>query len=346
MEGRKARVLVVDDETYMQEILKAALEDAGFECVVVGDTDSALLALAAQPFDISFIDIRLSTKQGTELLQQIRDAYPEVVTIMITGLDSAAAAIESIRLGAYDYFTKPFNIDQIVAAAHRALDKKRLEEANREYQKYLVEVADERAAETRRLFYSMTQVLVRLLDLKAPFNAGHALRVAEMSRHLARELRVTEDGVRKVYLAAMLHDVGMIVMEDLLLTKQGALTPEEQRQFQDRACLAGDVLKPILDDEEVLKYIRHYRERYDGTGYPDGLKGKIIPLGARVIAVVEAFDAMINGRPYRLPRSPKEAIEELERCSPGQFDPQVVTVFSDLYERVLQDLGQPSTGKV
>ncbi len=344
MAKEKGRVLVVDDEVYIREILKSTLEDAGYSCVTVGSAEAAMTALAAQEFDIALTDIRMPGKQGMELLQEIKAGYPEVIVIMITAVDSANTAIESMRMGAYDYIIKPFNLDQVLVAANRALDKRRLENANREYQKYLQQIADERAAETRRLFYSMTQVLLRLLDMKIPFNEGHSRRVAEKARYLARELRMTDDGVRKVYLAALLHDVGMILVEDMLLNKEGSLTPEEVRRIQERTAAADEVLRPILDDEEVLKFIRHYRERYDGSGYPGGLRGNLIPLGARVIAVVEAFDAITSGRPYRLPRSPQEAISELARCAPSQFDPQVVTVFADLYERVFRDVKNPSLG--
>jgi response regulator RpfG family c-di-GMP phosphodiesterase len=281
-------------------------------------------------------------KQGTELLQDIREAYPNVVVLIITAVDSASMAIQHMHMGAYDYIIKPFNLDQVQVAANRALDKRRLENANREYQRYLVQMADERAAETRRLFYSMTQVFIHLLDLKIPFNVGHALRVAEKSRYVARELRMTEDGARKVYLAALLHDVGMILVEDILVHKQSSLTPEEQNHIKERTSLAEEVLRPILDDEEVLKYIRHNRERYDGSGYPGHLKGNLIPLGARIISVVEAFDAMVVGRPYRMPRSPQDAIKELARCANTQFDPQVVTIFADLYGRVFRNLNQSS----
>jgi len=344
MDKKKGQILVVDDELYIQEILKSTFEEAGYECVAVGNADEALAALATQEFDIAFTDIRMPGKQGTELLQEIKSAYPEVIVLMITAIDNAGTAIESMRLGAYDYIVKPFNLDQVLISANRALDKRRLENANREYQKYLLQVADDRAAETRRLFYSMTQVFIHLLDLKVPFNEGHSLRVAEKARYVARELRMTDDGVRKVYLAALLHDVGMILVEDMLLNKQGSLTDNELRHIQERTSLADEVLRPILDDDEVLKSIRHNRERYDGTGYPGGLKGNLIPLGARVIAVVEAFDAITMGRPYRLPRSPQDAIKELSRCAQTQFDPQVVTVFADLYERVFQNLNKTSMG--
>ncbi len=345
MNEKKGQVLIVDDEVYIQEILKSTLEDAGFECATAGNAESALAALASQNFDLAFTDIRMPGKQGTELLQDIKKAYPDVVVLIITAVDSASLAIQSMHMGAYDYIIKPFNLEQVVVAAARALDKRRLENASREYQRYLVQIADERAAETRRLFYSMTQVLIHLLDLKIPFNVGHALRVAEKARYVGKELRMTDDGVRKVYLAALLHDVGMILVEDVLLNKQSSLTPEEQRHFLERTALAEEVLRPILDDEEVLKSIRHNRERYDGTGYPDGLKGNLIPLGARIIAVVEAFDAMTVWRPYRMPRSPQEAIRELEQCASSQFDPQVVTVFTDLYDRIFSKSDQSSVEK-
>jgi putative two-component system response regulator len=337
MDKKKGKALIVDDEIYLQEILKSTLDDAGYESVTTGSVDEALLLLSPGSFDIAFTDIRMPGKQGTELLREIKEKCPETIVIMISAIDNAGMAIESMRLGAYDYIIKPFNLDQVLIAADRAMDKKRLEDANRDYQRYLMQVADDRAAETRRLFYSMTQVFLHMLDLKVPYNEGHSLRVAEKARYVARELRMTEDGVRKIYLAALLHDVGMILIEDMLLYKNDKLTDEEIHRIQERTAMADEVLRPILDDDEVLKVIRHNHEHYDGTGYPDHLKGNLIPLGARVISVVEAFDAITMGRPYRLPRSPKEAIEELVRCSKTQFDPQVVSIFVELYEKIFQD---------
>src|SRR5262245_9928880 len=196
----RGRVLVVDDEDYMREILGSALESAGYQLAAAGSFDEAIAALGTQQFDLAFIDLGLPGRSGGELIEMIRSAYPILTVIVVTAVDDAKSAIEAVRLGAYDYIVKPFDLDQVLLASERALEKQRLERAAREYQRYLEQMAEDRAAETRRQFYAMTQVLVRLLEIKTPFSAGHSHRVAEMSRYVARELKMTDDGVRKVYL--------------------------------------------------------------------------------------------------------------------------------------------------
>ncbi len=339
----KNRVLVADEDTQTRDALRSTLEGAGCECVTALNADQVLAQLYEQPFDLAFLNSQLPDNGSVGLLKELRDSYPDVVIITLAPQEMHSTAICSIREGAYDFLLKPFRPEEVLVVLNRAIERKRLGAANREYEKYLEQVAEDRAVETRRLFYSTIQVLVRLLELKIPFSAGHAARVAEMSRYVARELKMTVDGVRKVYLAALLHDVGLFASTDVLLGKEGQLTPDEFRQLRARASAAEDVLKPILTDEEVLKYIRHHHERYDGTGYPDGLKGNIIPLGARIIAVVEAFESMTHDRPYRDAYAAKDALAELARCSETQFDPQVVTVFEELYEHVFRKLDKPAT---
>ena len=340
----RAHVLIVDDEFYIQEVLLSTFEEVGFDCKTASSVEEAISMLAKERFDLAFTDIRMPGKSGTELLEHIASHYPQTIVIMITAMDTATTAVEMIRKGAYDYIVKPFNLEQAILAANRALDKLRLEAAFREYQKYLEQSAEERAAETRRLFYSMTQVLIRLLEIKAPFHAGHATRVAEMARYVARELKLTEDGVRKVYLAALLHDVGLIAVEDTILSKNSLLTLDEQAKLRDSHSVSDEVLKPIISDEEILKCIRHHHERFDGTGYPDGLRGNIIPLGARIISVVEAFEAMTQPRPYRPAMPPEAAIAELHRCIDSQFDRHVVKVFEKLYLSVFHSMNKSPLG--
>ena len=165
MVKEKGTILVVDDEVYIREILKSTLEDAGYECVTVESAEAAITALEAQEFDIAFTDIRMPGKQGIELLQEIKAGYPDVVVIMITAIDNANTAIESMRLGAYDYIIKPFNLDQVLVSANRALDKRRLENANREYQKYLQQIADE-------LMLSAKTISTGVMETAAPAKIG------------------------------------------------------------------------------------------------------------------------------------------------------------------------------
>jgi putative two-component system response regulator len=218
------------------------------------------------------------------------------------------------------------------------IEQKPPDQSDCESQKNIEHLAENREAKAGRLFDSITQILIRLLEFRPPPDAGHSSNVAEIARQVASELKLSEDSIGKVYLAALLHDVGMIPIEDLLLQKRGSLTPEEFRRIQEHSALAEYVLKPILDDGEVLRYIRHHHERYDGSGYPDGLKGNIIPLGARIVAVAEAFDAMTRPRAYRKALTPQVALAELQRCADSQFDPQIVSIFAGIFEQIMHGL--------
>jgi putative two-component system response regulator len=336
--SNRARVVVIDEESYIQETLKGTLESAGFECVATGNAEQALAELEAQPFDIAFVDVQMRGMSGMEAIQAIRARRIDVAIVVVTADNTATAAVEAIRAGACDYIVKPFNLDHVLLSANRALEQRRLERDAREYQQHLELLAEQRAAETRRMFYLSTRVLVRLFELKSPYKSGHPLRVAEMSRYVAHELRMTEEGVRKVYLAALLADVGMLAVHEGILAKPESLTDVEYRRVQTHIEITEEVLKPLLGDEEVMNYIRHHHERFDGSGYPDGLKGTLIPLGSRIISVVESFVAMTQDRPYRNSVSPEDALEELQRCGEAQYDPQVVSVFAGLYESTFKNL--------
>jgi response regulator RpfG family c-di-GMP phosphodiesterase len=338
MPKSKIQILIVDDEPDICDLLKSYLQEAGFDCTIAGCVDKALEILAVRDFDLALADIRMPGKPVADLLAEIKRSHPATLVIMVTAVNNLDDAIQTIRMGAFDYIVKPFQLQEVMAAIDRAMEKKRLDQANQDFLKYFEEMAGDRAVHANRLFYSITQILVRILELRLPLDTGHSANVAEIARHIAYELKLTPDGIRKVHLAALLHDVGMIPIEDMLLQKQGSLTPDEYRQVQEHPALSESVLKPILDDAEVLKFIRHHHERFDGTGYPDRLKGNIIPLGARIIAVAEAFDAMIRRRPYRQALSPTQAFEELQKCAESQFDPVVVAAFAHIMDQVSPDL--------
>jgi response regulator RpfG family c-di-GMP phosphodiesterase len=342
MNKTKCSVLIIDHEIYVQELLSATLEGAGYECVALGDSEAALAMLASQDFDLALADIRMPVLGGEKLLKEIKVRRPHTVIIVITAANNAAEAVKAMRAGAFDYIVKPFNLDRVLASAGQAMEKRELDASNRDYQKYLEQRAEDQSSQTRRLFDSMAAVLTTLLEQKSLFKGGYLSYIAEMSRQLAREFKMTEDGARKVYLAALLHDLGMIGMEDMLLVKAGPLMPTERLQIREHISLTETLLKPILGDDEIMKYIRHHHEWYDGTGYPDGLRGNIIPLGARIIAVTDAFAAMTRGRPYREALSAEDAMVRLRQYANSQFDQHVVSVFADLYDRSFRNLTPPS----
>jgi putative two-component system response regulator len=337
MNKARASVLIADNEIYLQELLAATFKAEGYEYEIAGDFDTALSRLAARDFDLAFVDIRVPGNSGMALLHEIRARRPDTIIVVVTAIDDAGIAVEAMLSGAYDYIIKPFSLERITAAAAQAIEKRELNAANHEYQKYLEQRSEEHDTHSRRLFDSMAAVLAALLEQKPLFKGGYLTNIAEMSRQVARELKMTEDGARKVYVAALLHDIGMIGLEDMLLVKPGPLTPEERLKIRDHISLTETLLKPIMGDDEIMKYIRHHHEWYDGTGYPGGLRGNIIPLGARIIAVTDAFAAMRRGRPYQDALSPEEAISRLQLHASTQFDQHVVSVFAAMYERHFRD---------
>jgi putative two-component system response regulator len=342
MNKTRRSVLIIDQEIYVQELLSATLEGAGYECVAFSDSKAGLTMLASRDFDLALVDIRMPGKGGADLLREIKARRPHTVIIVITAANTAAEAVEAMRSGAFDYIVKPFNLEQVLTSASQAMEKREVDASTRDYQKYLEERAEDHSSQTRRLFDSMAAVLTTLLEQKPLFKGGYLSYIAEMSRQVAREFKMTEDGARKVYVAALLHDLGMIGMEDMLLVKAGPLSPAEQMQIREHISLTETLLKPILGDDEIMKYIRHHHEWYDGTGYPDGLRGNIIPLGARIIAVTDAFAAMTRGRPYQEALSAEVAISRLQQYANTHFDQHVVSVFADLYDRVFRNLKTPA----
>ncbi len=333
MNKTKPSVLIVDQEIYLQELLSATFQGEGYESEVAGNFDLALAKLSSRNFDLVFADLHVPGNSGTNLLTEAKARRPNAIIVVVTAQDDTVTAVEAMRVGAFDYIVKPFNLERILASAGQALEKREMDAANREYQKYLEERTEEHDNEARKLFDSMAAVLAALLEQRPLFKDGYLTRIAKMSRQVAREFKMTEDGARKVYVAALLHDLGMIALEDMLLIKPGALSPDEQLKIREHITLTETLLRPIMGDDEIMKYIRHHHEWYNGTGYPDGLKGNIIPLGARIIAVVDAFAAMTRGRAYRNALSANEAIFRLRQHAGTHFDQHVVSVFEAAYDR-------------
>lgn len=467
------RILVVDDEASIRDVISEFLQGSGFEVEAVSDGVAALERLRESLFDVALIDLEMPRMKGLELLERIRGKSGSMIPIMMTGYGTVETAIEALRNGAFDYLLKPFKLEEIVVLIRRALEVRHLEEENiqlkemlsfykiseasrtdmgldpllemildtmlneidadavslwfsdteknfrrlsykasdpiwlgrlektlnidpilessrreepilgrgkevRDYfagdevgsvssflavpvkirskitgfafayttdpkrrftegqRKTLSLLANQAGAavETARLYedlkraFSETiQGLCKALEAKDPYTRGHSERVSKYARMIAHAIRLPENEVEKIRQAALFHDIGKIGMKQETLNKPDTLTDEELEQFREHPLKSKQILEPIHFLKDIVPMVYHHHEWYNGEGYPDGLKGEEIPLGARIICIADSYGVMTEDRVYRKALTREAAVQELRRCSGTQFDPHLVEAF-------------------
>jgi putative two-component system response regulator len=329
----RPRCLIVDDEPRLRQVLARLMRGDGFDCAEAGSGVEALEALERTPVPLLLTDLRMPRMDGLELLRHVRDRYPDTAVVMITAVADVDSAVQALSLGATDYLTKPFHLDEVRARVAQALEKRRLRMENRDYQERLEERVAQQARRIEELFLAAIQSLVESLEVKDPYTRGHSDRVSRYSATIAEGLGLDAGFVRHVELGGHLHDIGKIGVREAVLNKPGPLTDEEYRHIMTHPMVGWQILSPLLGDAPTaLRVVRWHHERYDGRGIPDGLAGEEIPLEARIAAVADSFDAMTSSRPYRPGRrmSVAAALEELRRHRGTQYDPRVLDVFLEL----------------
>jgi putative two-component system response regulator len=327
MVDKQEVILIVDDESIVRRVLSGKLEAAGYRWEQASTAEEALTKIERNPVQLVILDIMMPGKSGVELLAEIKAAHPDVAVIMATAVVDINTAIECLKQGAYDYITKPFNLDEVVLSIDRALEKRRLELENRDYQLHLEQKVSQQARQIRASFLNAITALVYALEAKDKYTSGHSQRVADISVAIAVEMGLTKSEIEKIRLAGLIHDIGKIGVRETVLNKPGKVNASEYRHIVSHSDIGEHILKPIVEDEAILKAVRHHHERYDGTGYPDQLAGEEIPLAARILAVADTYDAIISGRPYRAAESIQTARAEIQYYRGTQFDPMVVDAF-------------------
>jgi response regulator RpfG family c-di-GMP phosphodiesterase len=330
----KPRCLIVDDEPRLRQVLTHLMQADGFQCAEAANGAEALERLQTFPAELVLSDLRMPQMDGLELLRQVRSRHPDVAVVLITAVADVEVAVSCLAIGAMDYLTKPFHLEEVRARVTQALEKRRLILENRDYQERLEARVAAQARRLEELFLTSVQSLAEALELKDPYTRGHSVRVSHYSVAIARALRLDDDAVRQVEIGGHVHDIGKIGVRESVLNKEGPLTTEEYEHIMTHPVLGWRILSPLLGDTPIaLNIVRSHHERYDGRGVPDGLRGRAIPLEARIAAVADAFDAMTSGRPYRGTQlSLPEVLAEIKRCSGSQFDPDTVRAFLDLVE--------------
>jgi len=348
----KEKILVVDDEEAIREVVSTLLDAQGYRCTACANGALGLESFRKETFDLVLSDIVMPEMDGLKLLTELRSADPDVPVIMVTAMHDISIALEAIRAGAYDYILKPFEKDQLYLSVRRALEHRSLVMENRTYQSDLEHLVAERTQQLSIALQDLEQsydytleALGGALDAKDAETEGHCQRVTAFTITIAKAMKVDKGLLRHIARGAFLHDIGKMGVPDSILRKPGPLTPEE-RDIMRRHCDIGySVLERIPFLKEAAEIVLSHQEFYDGTGYPRGLKGEEIPLGARIFAVADTLDAMISDRPYRKALPISAARKEIQLYSGKQFDPRVVEVFmaqpESLWRELHEKIGDP-----
>jgi putative nucleotidyltransferase with HDIG domain len=355
------RILIVDDEEYIRELVWKMLQSAGYRCTAVASGPEALQLLqAGENFDLMLSDMMMAEMPGSVLLGKTKERCPDMPVIMVTAVNDISEALESIRNGAEDYLLKPFERDQLLLTVSRALNTRRLELQNRELLLHLeTRVAEQTGqlrrmnvdlqranAELRRSHDMMLEALGDALDLKDAETEGHSKRVTAFTIAIARAMGLPDDEVEAIAHGAFLHDIGKMAIRDSVLRKPGPLDPEEIEEMRKHCELGYQIVRKIPFLKDAAEIVYSHQERWDGSGYPRGLKGEEIPLGARIFAVADTLDAITSDRPYRAARPYHVAREEIRIWSGRQFDPLVVEMFLRMPESIWQNVRQQVTSDV
>jgi putative nucleotidyltransferase with HDIG domain len=348
----KAKILVVDDEEAIREVVSTLLEAQGYDCATVSNGLLAQEYLEKNSADLILSDMVMPEMDGLSLLEWQRKHDADIPVIMVTAMHDLSTALEAIRRGAYDYILKPFEKDQLYLGVRRALEHRRLLLENQHYQRNLEHLVEERTAQLKGALEQLEQsyddtleALGGALDLKDAETEGHCKRVTAFTIAIAKAMRVDPLLLPQIARAAFLHDIGKMAIPDQILRKPGPLTDAEREVMRTHCDIGYNMVTRIPFLREAAEIVLSHQEFFDGTGYPRGLRGEKIPLGARIFAVADALDAMISDRPYRKALPISHARDEIKRCAGTQFDPAVVEVFlampGTLWNELRENIARP-----
>lgn len=400
MNDDRAKILIVDDEESIRNIIYRKLQAEGYSCTVASGGEEALQTASTGNFDLLLSDVKMPGISGIELLSQMMVLHPDIGVIMITAVSDAHTAVEAMKLGAFDYVTKPFDLNALTARVEKALERRRLIIENMQYQNQLEKKVEEQVGEIRTYYreaiealareemalerlntsqrsknqmlgfkldihdshecsgvakefadklaqpcndeerpdfesthMEMARLLAQITETREPYANGHSEGVCQLAREIALQLDCTPELIRDIRIASIVHDIGKVVIPDKILFKPGILTDEERNEVKKHPKASVEMLQGDKYFERVLPLVESHHEWFNGEGYPNGLKGEDIPLGARIIAVADAYEAMTCPRPHRDLLSHGEAVQALMEGAGKQWDPRVVNAFLQVLER-------------
>ncbi len=330
------RLLVVDDDDGVRRVVAAILEDEGYEVLTAREAAEALAVLADTSVALVVSDVKMPGRDGLWLLRQIQPLYEDTAVILLTGYGEIDSAVAALKEGAADYLRKPVRVNELSAAVVKALDRRRLRRENRAYQTHLEEMVQAKTEELGVAYDRTLEALVTALDARECETGNHSQRVVRVTLAICDRMGITGEVRATIARGALLHDIGKIGVPDQVLLKPGKLTEDEWIEMRKHPDIGARILSGIDFLDDAAEIVLAHQERYDGKGYPRGLAGDDIPIGARIFAVADALDAIVSDRPYRRGQSLEHARKEIEDCAGTQFDPKVVDAFLGLSDEELK----------
>jgi response regulator RpfG family c-di-GMP phosphodiesterase len=333
-------LLVVDDEEPIRNALKKFLTQQGYDVHTAPSGDDALRVLQRQKISVMLLDVRMPGRSGIDLVPLALEIEPAVAILMLTAVNDATSAALCMQRGAMDYLTKPIDLADLARAILRAIRRRdsQLEQAN--LNQWLKEEVAVRTAELRReraklerLSVATLEALVNAQEAKDPFIRGHSTRVADLGAMIAGEMGLGDEVVEQIRMAGRLHDIGKIGVREEILNKEGPLTAEEYELVKQHVEVGSQILAPLVHLGDVIAFVRGHHERWDGKGYPDHLQGDTIPLGGRILAASEIFDALTTARPYQEKMPPDVAVTRMRDLAGSVLDPEICRALEAAVQR-------------
>lgn len=312
-------ILIVEDNQVLREGLREILTFEGYHVLCAANGKEALEEMSTFSPDLILSDIAMPEMDGFEFLRAVR-SRPDWVTIpflILTARGEKDDVLVGKSLGAEDYLVKPLTRQELLTAVNARLSR----------------AQEIKLAQLHKAYEDSLTALANAIDVRDPYTRGHVERVTAYAQVIAQQMGCRDALLEQIRFGSILHDIGKIVIQDDVLLKSAPLSAEEWEKMKQHPITGAEMIKDISYLAPAAPIIRHHHERWDGEGYPDGLKGDEIPLGARIVAVADSFDAMSIDRPYRNGRTLEDAFHEILECSGTHFDPQVVKAFQRAWEQ-------------